>query len=72
MVEINGIYRHFKGPLYKVLGVVKHSEMLEDMVVYIALYGDYGLWTRPLNMFEEEIERNGKKVKRFELIKYYN
>jgi hypothetical protein len=68
MVEINGIYRHFKGNLYKVLGVAKNSETLEDMVVYMALYGNYGLWVRPLAMFEEMVERDGKVFKRFELI----
>jgi hypothetical protein len=68
MVEINGVYRHFKGNLYKVLGVAKHSETLEDMVVYQALYGSFGLWVRPLAMFEEKIERDGKVFKRFELV----
>lgn len=68
MVEINGVYKHFKGKLYKVIGVAKNSETLEETVVYKALYGEGGLWVRPLKMFEEEIERDGKKFKRFQLI----
>ncbi|MBO5327835.1 MAG: DUF1653 domain-containing protein [Clostridia bacterium] len=68
MVEINGVYKHFKGNLYKVIGVAKNSETLEETVVYKALYGEGGLWVRPLKMFEEEIERDGKKFKRFQLI----
>ena len=61
-----GIYRHFKGNEYEVLGVAKHSETLEEMVVYKALYGDGGIWVRPLKMWDEEVEYNGKTVKRFE------
>lgn len=67
MLKINGIYRHFKGNRYKVLAIATHSETLEKMVVYKALYGEGGIWVRPLEMFEEEIERDGKKIKRFEL-----
>lgn len=61
-----GKYRHFKGNEYEVLGVAKHSETLEDMVVYRALYGEGGVWVRPAAMWEEEVERDGKKFKRFE------
>ncbi|MBE1426068.1 hypothetical protein H4684_002729 [Desulfomicrobium macestii] len=60
-----GRYRHFKGREYEVLGVARHSEGLEDMVVYRPLYNDTGLWVRPLSMFTELIERNGKKQPRF-------
>ncbi len=60
-----GIYRHFKGNKYELLGVAKHSETLEEMVVYKALYGDYGVWVRPATMWNEEVEFEGKKVKRF-------
>jgi len=63
-----GKYRHFKGKEYEVIGVAKHSETLEDFVVYKALYGDNDIWIRPLNMFLEEVEFNGQKVKRFEYI----
>jgi hypothetical protein len=58
-------YRHFKGNIYRVLHIAKHSETLEDMVVYQAMYGERGIWVRPLSMFEEEIERDGKTVRRF-------
>lgn len=67
MVKL-GKYRHFKGKEYEVICVAKHSETLEDYVVYSALYGEYGLWIRPLSMFEETIVRDGKQVKRFEYI----
>lgn len=60
-----GRYRHFKGGEYEVLGVARHSEGLEDMVVYRPLYNDTGLWVRPLSMFTEHVERNGKKQPRF-------
>lgn len=63
-----GKYKHFKGNEYEVIGVAKHSETLEEYVVYRALYGEQGLWIRPLSMFEEVIERDGKKFKRFEYI----
>lgn len=60
--------RHFKGNIYKVLHIAKHSEALEDMVVYQAMYGDHGIWVRPAAMFEEVIEREGKTFRRFEPI----
>ena len=63
-----GKYRHFKGNEYEVLGIAKHSETLEPMVVYKALYGDGGLWVRPLSMWNEEITRDGKTFKRFQYI----
>ena len=61
-------FRHFKGGCYRLEGFAKDSETLEDMVVYRALYGEGGLWVRPAKMFFETIERNGKKMKRFELL----
>jgi hypothetical protein len=61
-----GIYRHFKGNRYEVIGVAKHSETLEDMVVYRALYGEGGLWTRPAAMWDELVQVGGGRVARFE------
>ncbi len=63
-----GRYRHFKGNEYEVIGIARDSETLEDTVVYRALYGDGELWVRPLSMFCEQVERDGKKVKRFTYI----
>lgn len=60
-----GKYRHFKGNLYEVLMIARHSETEEEYVVYRACYGDEGIWIRPLKMFDEMIERDGKKVARF-------
>ncbi len=69
MSEIKkGRYRHFKGNEYEVLFVAKNSESLEDMVVYKALYGDGGIWVRPAAMWDETVERDGKKHKRFEYL----
>jgi hypothetical protein len=59
-------YRHFKGKDYRVLHVAKHSETLEDMVVYQQLYGEMGIWVRPIKMFLEKVEFEGKLVSRFE------
>lgn len=61
-------YRHFKGNVYRVLHIAKHSETLEEMVVYQAMYGERGIWVRPKTMFEEVIERDGKVFRRFEPI----
>ena len=63
-----GKYRHFKGKEYEVIGVAKHSESLEEMVVYRALYGEGGLWVRPAEMWNEEVEKDGKRYKRFTFI----
>ena len=64
-----GRYRHFKGNEYEVLGFAKDSETTEKMVIYRALYGEKALWVRPYEMFREIIERDGKKIRRFERIK---
>lgn len=63
-----GIYRHYKGNRYEALGFAKNSETLEEMVIYRALYGEGGMWVRPLSMWENPIEVEGKIVKRFEYI----
>ena len=60
-----GKYRHFKGKEYEVLGVASHSETLEPMVVYRALYGEGGLWVRPLSMWNENVDREGYHGPRF-------
>ena len=63
-----GIYKHYKGNLYEVIGIAKHSETLEEMVVYKALYGEGDIWVRPARMWNEVIELPEKTVKRFELV----
>ena len=63
-----GKYEHYKGKQYEVIGVAKHSESLEQLVVYRALYGEHGLWIRPLKMFLEEVEIGSKKIPRFRFI----
>ncbi|MEK7579493.1 MAG: DUF1653 domain-containing protein [Patescibacteria group bacterium] len=65
-----GFYKHFKGQVVKVLGVAKHSETLEDLVVYdhLGLNELSDLWVRPLAMFLEDVEVDGKKMKRFEYV----
>ena len=69
MKEISlGKYRHYKGNEYEVVGFAKHSETLESMVIYRAVYGEKETWVRPLDMWDNEIEFEGKTVKRFELI----
>lgn len=60
-----GLYRHYKGGLYRVIGVARHSETEEFVVVYQALYGEQGLWVRPLGMFEEMVVVDGREVRRF-------
>ena len=59
---------HFKGGHYRLEGFAKDSETMEELVVYRALYGDGGLWVRPAKMFFETIERDGRRIRRFELV----
>ena len=63
-----GRYRHFKGKEYEVLYLARHSETEEEMVVYRALYGERGVWVRPASMWNETIERDGKRYQRFTYI----
>ncbi len=72
-IKIGGVYKHFKGKLYKVISAARDSETLEEMVVYQALYdseefGKKSVWVRPKKMFLEIIEKDGKTIKRFELV----
>jgi hypothetical protein len=60
-----GRYKHYKGGLYDVLFIAKHTETSEDMVVYQALYGEFGYWVRPLSMFQESVVVNGQEIPRF-------
>jgi len=64
-----GRYRHYKGNEYDVIGVAKHSEDETELVVYRPLYGESGLWVRPLEMFVEEVNFEGKTVPRFKFIR---
>ena len=61
-----GVYRHYKGNKYEVIGFATHTESLEELVIYKARYGDKKVWCRPLAMWNDEIEVDGKTVKRFE------
>jgi hypothetical protein len=61
----SGTYRHYKGEHYEVIGVARHSESEEQLVVYRALYGERGLWVRPLTMFTETVEVDGVRHPRF-------
>ena len=63
-----GKYRHFKGNEYEVIGLARHSETMEELVVYRALYGERGLWVRPASMWNETVERDGKAFTRFTYI----
>ena len=67
-LNVGGKYRHFKGKEYIALHLAKDSETLEELVIYKALYGEFGIWARPLEMFMEQVEVDGKLVYRFEEI----
>lgn len=63
-----GIYKHYKGNLYELIAIANHSETLEKMVVYKALYGESEYWVRPISMWEETVEVNGEQVPRFKYV----
>ena len=63
-----GRYRHYKGGEYEVVGVVRHSESLEPMVLYRPLHGQSGMWVRPFAMFSEQVEHEGRRQPRFSLV----
>ena len=63
-----GVWRHFKGNLYRVLYLATHSETLEQMVVYQALYGAGGIWVRPAAMWNETVEKDGRRIPRFSYV----
>ena len=65
-----GIYQHYKGNYYEVLYIARHSETLEPMVVYKALYGDGGVWARPASMWNETVEHEGQTVPRFKKLSH--
>lgn len=64
-----GIYKHFKGHTYKVIGLAKHSETLEELVVYVNMENENDIWLRPEEMFLESVTKDGKTFPRFEFIK---
>lgn len=66
-----GKYRHLKGKEYELIGIATHSETMDPMVVYRALYGERGLWVRPAAMWTEQVERDGYCGPRFQLIEEY-
>lgn len=68
-IIVNECYKHYKGGLYRVLSIGKHTETDETLVVYQALYGNNDIWCRPISMWNDLIEYNGKIVKRFQLVK---
>ena len=64
-----GVYKHYKGNEYRVLAIATHSETLEKMVVYQALYGEHGIWVRPISMWNEIVDVNGVKTPRFKFLR---
>lgn len=71
-IVVGSLYEHYKGHCYKILGVARHSETLEELIVYQALYGESGIWARPLAMFLENVVINGQSQPRFKLVQSIN
>jgi hypothetical protein len=71
-ITVGSIYEHYKGLRYKILGVARHSETLEELIVYQALYGESDIWARPLAMFLENVVINGQSQPRFKLVQSIN
>ena len=71
-IKINGIYRHYKGNMYKVIAIGKYSETLDQLVVYQALYGNNEIWCRPISMWNDDINVDGKIQKRFQITEENN
>jgi len=67
-IVIGGIYEHFKKKRYKILSIARHSETLEELVVYQALYGEGGVWVRPVAMFLETVSADGEVFPRFKFV----
>jgi hypothetical protein len=67
-IAVGSVYEHYKGLRYKILSVARHTETLEELVVYQALYGEEGIWVRPLTMFLEDVQIDGKWQPRFKLV----
>lgn len=67
-----GLYKHYKGNMYQLIRIARHSETLEKMAVYQALYGDYGIWVRPLSMFQETVTFDGQVIPRFAFVRPLN
>ena len=67
-IEIGAVYRHYKGNYYQVICIARHSETLEDLVVYQKLYEDFSFWVRPKKIFLEKVQIGNKKVSRFQKI----
>lgn len=67
-IEVGSLYEHYKGLRYKIIGIARHSETLEELVVYQALHGEYGTWVRPLTMFLENVVIDGQLQPRFKLV----
>lgn len=67
-IMVGSVYEHYKGLCYKIIGIARHTETLEELIVYQALYGEGDIWVRPLAMFLENIEINGQSKPRFKLV----